>query len=176
MTRWFLDNWPAITAWLGTTGVAIWAWFSAHNGQLRKVFRWLRSHFYLRTKLAAAEQSALTAADRAISAETRAEQFKLRAEQAEAEIQRLQPPKRLTDIPEAILLLLTNGYKTSDALIAHQVGISTDRASALLHDLLDAQLVQFAIKAGTYPFPEEEKEWSLTVAGQRYLTCYELIQ
>lgn len=174
--QWILDHWHVIATSIATIIGAIWAWFSAHNGQLRKFFRWLRSHFFLRTKLAASEQRTLAAADRAVSAEASAEQLKLRAEQAEAEVKRLKPPERQSDIADGILLLLTNGTKYTDGLISYQAGISTDRASAILHDLLDTGLVQFTIKKGTYPFPEEEKEWSLTIGGQRYLTRYDLIQ
>jgi predicted ArsR family transcriptional regulator len=83
---------------------------------------------------------------------------------------------RLSGTEEKILLLLTNNDRRISTEIASRIGISVDRAEAMLDDLREAGLVcpQAFIRL---PFePSRPTEWFLTNDGKRYLVRHNLIQ
>ena len=164
MLQWITDHWPAITAWLGTTGVAIWAWVSAHHGQLRKIFRAIRQQLHLRSEFrVTTEQLAI--------ARTEAAQERARAEQLAADNDKLtkllQPPERRPEIQE--LLLITAAREDR----VHWGELVTLRGE---HVVTSRFHIQELIDAGLFEMTEDQfKSCILTKAGNAYLVQYGLV-
>ena len=164
MLQWILDHYHILIGWGSTAGLSIWAWFSAHNGQLRKVFRAIRQLLHLRTQLRVTTEQ-LTIA------RTEAAQERARAEQLAADNDKLtkllKPPERRHELEDKLLVLAARKKRVVSSTLQRECGVHSVTSQFHHQQLLDAGLLQRLGQANPYSF--------LTHDGMAYLIRNDLV-
>ena len=164
MIQWVLDHYQTILGWAGTTGVAIWAWFSAHHGQLRKAFRAIRQLLYLRSELRVTTEQLAVACTEATEAQALAKQL---AAENDKLTKLLQPPIRRDELEEDLLIIAGRNRYVRWNTLQDSRGEHRVTSQFRLQQLLDAGLLERA--------RENSSACYLTHAGRAYLVQHGLV-
>ena len=157
MNQWLVDHYQAVLAW-SSPFLAVWAWFSARSGQIRKAYRTIRAHFHLHTQnrnltaqLAEAQQLAASATTRAEQAET----------ERDILAKQLQPPERRPELEDHLLILAASKRRVCWNTLTTERGEHRVTSQFHLQQLLDAGLLKK---------PSDQSPYChLTHAGNTYL-------
>jgi len=162
--QWIIDHWHVIgTSVVSITGV-VWAWFSAHYGIIRKIFRWIRKQCYLRAenaslteRIAATEQRAIAAEARAVEAESERDILRDRVEPSD-----LRPPEI-----EIVGFLAKRGVPIECFRLRENFALEQTRFDHHM-DRLKGVLFYIRVRryadsrASTYELTEKGKEYAVT--------------